>query len=411
GQFSFDDPKQVAIIYSQYSFAGNLDLSQFDPETESAGQRILSFTLENPAYVARFIAAHFLNTEIGGLLALPLIKEFGGLLAPVNLYWISWDGSLEWYNLALVIIYLGVLAVGFGAAWHRLKWIALAPLTFNLGYALANGISRFSSWRYNLPVDWAIYFYFAIGIIEILGGLALLLGAKPALLESTTLESDSSLSAKRNISNVFARRAFAFPDEARAASMPARGIVSPRRHGDASGTPALAGGAREEQERPRNDTLRVRIIPILLAFIFIGALPSLAKGLAQPRYTSSQDDLIAKLESNGFDREEIQSFLLQPNSAIMEGRLLYPRMYSRNEGLASANPWPAYAEKDFPRIGFILINDNAHHLIFPTKTLLDFPQGADAILLACEIDGVLEVRVIDFGDKSFQSAPLSQPCN
>lgn len=357
GQFSFDDPQQVAVIYSQYSFTGNLDLSQFDPEKESAGQRILSFTLENPAYVAKFITTHFLNTEIGGLLALPLIKGFDGLLAPVNLYWISWDGSLEWYNLALVIIYLGILAVGFGAAWHRLKWIGLVPLAFNLGYALANGISRFSSWRYNLPVDWVIYFYFAIGIIEILGGLALLLGAKPAILESTTLESDSLLSDKK----------YKFSS---------------------------------------------KYVVILLAFIFIGALPWLAKGFAQPRYISPQEqgDLIAKLASNGFDRAEIQSFLLQPDSVIMEGRLLYPRMYRRNEGLASANPWPAYAERDFARIGFILINDNFHHLIFPTKTLLDFPQGADAVVLACKIDGVLEVRVINFGDKSFQSAPLSQLC-
>ncbi|MDP2777387.1 MAG: hypothetical protein Q8O48_07070, partial [Anaerolineales bacterium] len=269
--------------------------------------------------------------------------------------------SLEWYNLALVIIYLGVLAVGFGAAWHRLKWIGLVPLAFNLGYALANGISRFSSWRYNLPVDWVIYFYFAIGAVEILGGLALLLGAKPTILESATLEpaileSDSSLSAKKY--------KFSF-----------------------------------------------KYVLILLAFIFIGALPWLAKGVAQPRYTSSQDNLIAKLASNGFDREEIQSFLLQPDSVIMEGRLLYPRMYRRNEGLASANPWPAYAERDFARIGFILINDNSHNLIFATRTLLDFPQGADAVLLACEIDGYLDVRVINFGDKSFQSAPLSQLCN
>jgi len=49
-------------------------------------------------------------------------------------------------------------------------------------------------------------------------------------------------------------------------------------------------------------------------------------------------------------------------------------------------------------------------LIFPTKELLDFPQGADAIVLACQSDGYLDVRVIDFGDKTFQSAPLLQPC-
>ncbi|MBE0671784.1 MAG: glycosyltransferase family 39 protein, partial [Anaerolineales bacterium] len=166
GKLSFDDPQQVAIIYSQYSFAGNLDISLFDPEKDSIGQRIISFTRENPEYVATFFTAHFLNTEIGGLLSLPLIKEFSGLYAPINLYWVEWNGVLEWYNLILVIVYLIVLGVGLGAAWHRMRWLSLVPLVFNIGYAVANGIARFSSWRYNLPVDWVIYFYFAIGVIE-----------------------------------------------------------------------------------------------------------------------------------------------------------------------------------------------------------------------------------------------------
>ena len=38
GQFTFDDPRQSAIIYSQYSFTGNLDLSQFDPENRQRWQ-------------------------------------------------------------------------------------------------------------------------------------------------------------------------------------------------------------------------------------------------------------------------------------------------------------------------------------------------------------------------------------
>ncbi|RJP52866.1 MAG: hypothetical protein C4586_02265 [Anaerolineaceae bacterium] len=355
GHFSFDDPRQTAIIYSQYSFSGNLDLSQFDPEKESAGQRIISFTLENPAYVAQFITAHFLNTEIGGLLALPLIKGFDGLLAPVNLYWVSWDGSLEWYNLVLVVIYLGILAVGLGAVWQRMGWLGLLPLAFNLGYALANGVARFSSWRYNLPVDWVIYFYFAIGIVEILGGFALLFGAKPNPLETADERVQTFTSTI-----------------------------------------------------PQKFQLKYALI--LAAFVFMGALPWLAKGFAQPRYTSSQSDLIAKLESNGIDRAVVQSFLLHPDSIILEGRVLYPRMYRRNEGLASAHPWPAYAERDFARIGFTLANDGFHNMIFATRTLLDFPQGADAVVLACDIDDTLDVRVIDFGDKSFQSAPLSQAC-
>ncbi|MBL8063012.1 MAG: glycosyltransferase family 39 protein, partial [Anaerolineales bacterium] len=333
GKFSFDDPKQVAVLYSQYSFSGNLDLSQFDPEKDSVRERIISFTLENPAYVANFITSHFLNTEIGGLLSLPLIKPFNGFQEPLNLYWVEWDGMLEWYNVILVLFYLLAIAVGLGAAWRRMGWLALIPLAFNVGYALSNGIARFSSWRYNLPVDWVIYFYFAIGIAEIFGAFCLVFGAK--------------------VEKVFTK-----------------------------------------YEAPEASNIQLRdfrlqyLFPVL-AFVFIGSLPWLAKGMAEPRYTSTQEELLARLESSGFSRREMQAFLQQPDAVLLEGRLLYPRMYWKGEGLSSSNPWPAYAAQDFPRIGFILINSGHQNLIFPTRELLDFPQGADVTLLACSQDDLL----------------------
>jgi hypothetical protein len=354
GQFAFDDPRQSAIIYSQYSLTGNLDLSQFNPETDSVGKRIISFTLQNPAYVAGFITTHILNTEIGGLLALPLIEKFESLSAPVNLYWVTWDGTLAWYNLALVTIYLAIIAVGFGAAWRRAGWLGLIPLAVNLGYALANGISRFSSWRYNLPVDWVIYFYFAIGAMEILGGLTLLFGSKVEKI---------------------------FPPH-----------IQP------------------EAQNITLGSFRPQHVFILLAFVLTGSLPWLAKELAQPRYTASQPELIAKLASSGYKVEEIDSFLSQPGAILTEGRMLYPRLYRRNEGISSTTPWAVYAVRDFSRIGFVLLKDHRSDMIFVTKEVLDFPQGADAIVLACQSDGYYDVRVIDFGDKSFQSAPLSIPC-
>jgi hypothetical protein len=355
GAFSFDDPKQVAVIYSQYSFTDNLDLSQFDPERDSVRDRIISFTLANPAYVANFFTAHFLNTEISGLLALPLIKTYNGLQAPINLYWMDWNGSLEWYNILLVLLYLAILAVGFGAVWRRLEWLGLVPLAFNLGYAVSNGIARFSSWRYNLPVDWVIYFYFAIGVVEILGGLSLLFGTKN---EKLLPKADQPMAGR-----------ILFRD------------------------------------------FRIHYILITLAFIFVGSLPWLAKGLAQPRYISTHDELIMKLEASGYDREEVQDFLSQPNNVLVEGSMLYPRMLRRGDGITSTNPWPAYKIRDFTRMGFILINDRARHMYFPTKDLLDFSQGVDAIVLACDTgEGVFEVRVVDFGDASYQSAPLETPC-
>ncbi len=354
GMFSFDDPQQVAIIYSQYSTAENLDISQFDPEKDSVSERLVSFALQNPAYVARFISTHFLNTEIGGLLSLPLIKPFEGLSTPVNLYWVGWNGALEWYNIALLIFYLVVIAIGLGISWRRMGWIGLLPLAFNLGYALANGIARFSSWRYNLPVDWVIYFYFGIGVLEIFLFILSLLGAKSS-------EAD---------------------------------VLLPNEH-----------------EISIRD-FRPQYIFILIAFSLVGSLPWLAKGFfPQPRYISTQEQLVARLDAHGYSSREIGVFLSQQNAILLEGRLLYPRRYSRGRGMSSANPWPAYAVQDYSRIGFIVLNDHQYQSVFITRDSVDFPQGADVIVLGCQRDGYIEVRIVGFGSTTFESAPLTQSCD
>ncbi len=284
-------------------------------QTALAGA-LFHFTLENPAYVASFITAHILNTEIGGMLALPLIEKFESLSAPVNLYWVAWDGTLAWYNLVLLLIYLAIIAVGFGAAWRRIGWIGLLPLAVNLGYTLANGISRFSSWRYNLPVDWVIYFYFAIGAMEILGGLTLLFGAKTEKI---------------------------FP----AYIPPATRPITLR-------------------------DFRPQYVFIILAFMAIGALPWFAEGLAQPRFTATQEQLVTKLESSGYTGEEVRAFLSQPGAVLMEGRMLYPRLYRRNEGISSTHPWPEYEVKGFFPHWLYFAQRPAQRLDLPNERFVGF---------------------------------------
>ncbi len=356
GQLAFDDPMQMAVIYSQYSFSENLDISQFDFESESLGSRLLTFTLQNPGFVAGFIGNHFLNTEIGGLLALPLIERFDGLRAPVNLYWIEWSGCLEWYNLALIILYLAIIAVGFGAAWRRLKWMGLTPLAFNLGYALANGISRFSSWRYNLPVDWVGYFYFGIGMIEIFIWVAQLLGAK------------------------------------------------------------LEFGVRKLASENTNgksfDSITWNHALILAAFIFVGSLPWLAQGFAQPRYSQPKEALVANAIDAGFESNNLDSILSQPEAQIFEGRLLYPRFFRRNDGIFSTTPWPIYKVRDFSRLGFVVLNQGAASVIFPSKEPLKLSHGLDVIVIGCQRDDYIEARWMYFPETNnvYQSESLTDPC-
>ena len=355
GQFAFDDPGQMAVIFSQYSFEGNLDISQFDFEKESLGDRLLTFTLENPGFVAGFVTNHFLNTEIGGLLSLPLIEPFNGLRASVNLYWIEWNGTLEWHNLALIIFYLAVIASGVGAAWSRFKWVGLTPLAFSVGYALANGISRFSSWRYNLPVDWIVYFYFGIGAMEILVWVASLFGA--------------------NVSNL-------------------------------KGFDAVGLRQDVRQDMPSKSKLAV----LIAAFVLIGSLPWLAEGIAQPRYTLTPEELKEQII---LQDPLVEEFLSQPNSLILEGKLLYPRFFRRNDGIFSTTPWAIYSVRDFSRLGFIVLNTGAHSIIFPVNQPIKLTHGADVVVVGCQRKDYIEARWIFFPDldETYQAESMNDSCS
>jgi hypothetical protein len=299
------------------------------------------------------------------VLALPLIEPYNGLFAPVNLYWMTWDGNLSWINSVLVIIYLVVIAVGLGAVWKRWRWVGLVPLAFSLGYSIANGIGRFSGWRYDLPADWISYFYFGIGVAEILAASALIFGAK---------------------------------SEAIFTSLPNFKLPAPKWNQGLLLTGVIIG-----------------------AFVVVGALPWMAEGLAAPRYSAqSQTRLVTTLSDStsvqylGVNQTQIEMFTAEPQASLQIGRVLYPRFFTRNQGLASSHPWPAYAPRDFPRLGFVLINQSRTDLVLPTRTIPDpFPSATDAIILGCQQTDYIEVRLILFPDShtAYLSTPLTTPCN
>jgi hypothetical protein len=361
GHWTLDAPFQYQVIASQYKYTGNLDLGAIDLKGKSLLGVLMAFAIKDPKFVAGFITTHFLATMIDSLLAMPILAPYAGIFAPLNLYWIDWQANLSVANIVILIGYLAVISVGFGAAWRRLRWAGLVPLAFALGYALTNGIGRFSGWRYDLPADWVGYFYFGIGAAELLSVLAL---------------------------------AFSAP----VGGMPVQPV------GQGNSKLSWAQGA---------------VLPV--AFALLGGLPWIAAGMASPRYAEQTlPNLIHRLQSSPavgelkVDQSQIESFLAEPQATLQIGRVLYPRYFSRGTGLASAHPWPSYAVRDYPRVGFLLLNQSRHEAIMPLRQVPSvFPQGADAIVLGCERADYLDARLILFpdSDTAYLTKPLSEPCN
>jgi hypothetical protein len=148
-------------------------------------------------------------------------------------------------------------------------------------------------------------------------------------------------------------------------------------------------------------------------FLLIGALPWIVESSVPRAKPICEASLADCLSAQGVDASQVQTFLAQPDAVGLTGRVLYPRYFPRNDGLSSTNPAPAFTPRDFPRMGFFLLNpDGVTHSILPMKGSRPFPHAADAVLLGCQRDRYVEVRMIVFPEtgETFTSGSLAEIC-
>jgi hypothetical protein len=125
------------------------------------------------------------------------------------------------------------------------------------------------------------------------------------------------------------------------------------------------------------------------------------------------DPILDCFPAGGVDSAQVMKFLAQPHANMLTGRVLYPRYFSRNDGLPSTNPVPAYAPRDFPRMGFLLLKaGDVEQIILPMKGSRPFPHAADAVVLGCWSDTYLEARFILFPatGEIFTNGSLDETC-
>ena len=217
GQLVFDDPKsQTGVMAQRYNASeGNYDLASeyiirsdenLKEFSERVNQGILDYMLKNPGEVAHFVSGHLLNAEIDNLLLLPVRDKLtspGDLLMPNDAFWQSWTGSPSPAQALLILLNVGIFALGVGAAWARRRWAGLALLLMCLSYNASNAIARNSGLRYLIPVDWMTYTYAAIGFLELAVGGLLVLGLPVERLKTALTvqneETNSGIPSNRQI--------------------------------------------------------------------------------------------------------------------------------------------------------------------------------------------------------------------
>jgi hypothetical protein len=111
---------------------------------------------------------------------------------------------------------------------------------------------------------------------------------------------------------------------------------------------------------------------------------------------------------------EVERFTSQPDALVLHGRVLYPRFLLRNAGLTSSTPWPSYAPREYPRLGFLLINQNVKEVVLPIKgSAVEDIHAHYIILLGCQREAHVEARLVldPQEDTLFISSFGLEPCS
>lgn len=338
GQWAIEDSIVSGFLANRYRYEpGTFGLPFLEGESEGeyyARQMgaVRSFTAQDPLYVAGFVADNFVRNQIINFMTLPTSPVLRSLDAHVRVlpYWPSWDGALAPESWAIVALNLALVSVGVVASWRRLRWVGLVPLFINLGFTANLALARVAGWRYNLPADWTVLLYYAIGIGQLGVWLAAALGANQAQAQ------------------------WAAPKPARPAAKSARP------------TPSAAGW--------------VATVAILL---IAGSSFSIIEALSVPRYSKlGVQDALAVLQSMPAAPAGLTDQLAAGQLDILHGRALYPAYYAAGQG--DERGFLLNQVQDYSRVSFYLIGPQPGELLLPLVAPPEsFPHGADALVLRC----------------------------
>jgi hypothetical protein len=297
-----------------------------------------------------FVADHFLHNLVASALIFPDTTEFLSVRSIVKEgedFWRPrWSGTMTPLAALLLILNLAWVAFGLGTAVQRDRLRGIVPIAALLLYAVANSLARTSGGRYIVPVDWILVGYFSVATAELIHAFRSFLGYDAAV-------EPASVSKRSKTGRP-------------AALKQGRLVVVPPGHLWSNASHPLV---------------------ILLLALLLGALVPMAGVLYPRRYTDAGSAaLISRLQENGLQAygsaDQLNAFMQYPDAAVLQGRVLYPLYYRRNQG--EPTRYAPYAPRDYPRTVFMLIGPHGmSHVILPGDTPAHLPNVSDAIVLGC----------------------------
>jgi hypothetical protein len=309
------------------------------------------------------MAEHFFHNEALSFLALPLSYNFQTI---DNYYqnsfnfWKDWAGTLEFSEKILLFFNLLIFSIGISRSWVKYKFYGLIPMFFQISYHAGNALVRTSGWRYLKPVDWVVFLYFAIGIVEIIN-----------YLSKKFIDINLDFKVESSNNEIYISK---------------------------------------EVEKPKDKIFFLNATLFFLVGVFISFGPLLISDRYEDQDEFYVHDSVSELlpQVLGYNKgDHYEDFLLSENTFYEVGKLLYPR-YFDSGGLAYRQGIQFYG-LEFPRYEFVLLNDHRNNVYLPLDNYELIENGGDIIVFGCKEQGeinALGLILLDEKNRIILRSPL-----
>ena len=150
-----------------------------------------SFWFENPAYIDIFkdfyvtsggsginlvqslnmVVGNFLHNYISTFLIFPVrlgtVDRMAELVSINQPFWTNVPDNLHILEILIILVNLFIVTLGISWLWRKKRIVCIFLMGIFIFYNLSNAVINASGWRFILPVDWLIYIFYGLGMLEI----------------------------------------------------------------------------------------------------------------------------------------------------------------------------------------------------------------------------------------------------